>query len=283
MAIWQTKVGLALGGGAAKGAAHIGVLRALQQQNITLDAIAGTSVGAIIASLYAFGKTTDDIAEIARELNLSRISGFTLRKKGFSTSERLENILLEQLGDVQIQQAQIPLALVASNIRTGEKKIFTEGSVARAVAASAAIPGFFVPVEIDGEEYVDGGLLENVPISALTELGAKATIAAFLNQGEGYPAPQGILDVVSNALDIAINSKTIVQLRKADVVIDMNLRDFSRTDNRERTDELIDAGYQLAMAKKTQLAWCKYPKAVRSVLQTHCKIKYRLAQRKLNK
>lgn len=266
------KYGLALGGGAAKGAAHIGVLQALEEQKITLHAIAGTSVGAIIAAFYAFGKSTDDIYTIAESMSLSHISGFTLKKKGFSTTDRLESLLIEQLGDVNIEDAAIPLSIVASNIRTGKKQVFTEGNLAKAVAASAAVPGLFIPVEINGEEFVDGGLLENVPVSPLKTMGANLIIAVDLDGGDGFEAPNDVLDVLSNALDIAINSKTKAQLKQANIRLCLNLREFSRTDNRERTAELVTVAYQYANKKLQRMRWYKHFPLLQGIWRFYRKI-----------
>lgn len=266
------KYGLALGGGAAKGAAHIGVLQALEEQGITLHAIAGTSVGAIIAAFYAFGKSTDDIYTIAESMSLSHISGFTLKKKGFSTTDRLESLLVEQLGNVNIEDAAIPLSVVASNIRTGKKQVFTEGNLAKAVAASAAVPGLFIPVEINGEEFVDGGLLENVPVSPLKTMGANMVIAVDLDGGDGFEAPNDVFDVLSNALDIAINSKTKAQLKQANIRLYLNLREFSRTDNRDRTAELVAVAYLHAKKKLQRIRWYKHFPLLQGIWRFYRKI-----------
>lgn len=246
---------MALGGGAAKGAAHIGVLRAFEEKEITIDAMAATSVGAIIGAFYAFGLSVDKISEIAKGMSLSHVSGFTLKKKGFSTTERLQALIEEHLGQVDLADAKIPLAIVATNIRTGKKAVFTQGNLAKIVAASAAIPGLFIPVEIDGEEYVDGGLSENVPVSALKQFGVMASVAVDLDGGDSYPVPESFLDVLTNSLDIAINSKTRMQLKKADIVVCLNLRSFSRTDNREQTEELIRIAYDASMQSLEKLRW----------------------------
>lgn len=272
MSLFRSKIGLALGGGAAKGAAHIGVLKALEEQNIQLHGIAGNSVGAVIAALYAFGKTTDEIHNAARDISVGAVSGFTLKKKGFSTTERLQSLLHEQLGDVNIEDAKIPLAVVATHLTSGEKTVFTKGNLAKAVAASAAVPGFFVPVEIDGVEYVDGVLVENVPVSALKPLGANVVIAVNLNGGEGYPAPVGVVDVIISAFDIAINTKTNSQLRDANVVIALDLRRYSRTDNREQTDELVDLGYQATYRSKDRIRWCLYTPLLQMLLRFYQQI-----------
>lgn len=258
MSLFRSRIGLALGGGAARGAVHIGVLKALEEQAIPLYAISGTSIGAAIAALYAFGKSTDEIHAFARDMSMGSVSGFTLKKKGFSTTERLQKILIEQLGDVVIEDAHIPLAIVATNLRSGEKAVFTSGNLAKAVAASSAVPGLFVPVEIAGQEYVDGVLVENVPVSALKPLGANVAIAVNLSGGVNYPAAVSVMDVINSAFDIAINSKTKTQLRDANVVIALDLRNYSRMDNREKTDELVYLGYQAAHYKMERIRWCLY-------------------------
>jgi len=258
MSLFRSKIGLALGGGAARGAVHIGVLKALEEQNIPLHAISGTSIGAAIAAFYAFGKSVDEIHAIAREISMGSVSGFTLKKKGFSTTERLQKLLVDVLGDVAIEDAKIPLAIVATNLLTGEKTIFTEGNLAKAVAASSAVPGLFVPVEIDGQEYVDGVLVENVPVSALKPLGANVIIAVNLSGGVNYPAAVSVIDVINNAFDIAINTKTQSQLRDANVVVDLDLRYYSRIDNREKTDELVYLGYQATHHRMERIRWCLY-------------------------
>lgn len=258
MSLFRSKIGLALGGGAARGAVHIGVLKALEEQAIPLHAISGTSIGAVIAALYAFGKSSDEIHAIARDLSMGSVSGFTLQRKGFSTTERLQSLLIEQLGDVDIEDANIPLAIIATNILSGEKAVFTQGNLAKAVAASSAVPGLFVPVEIQGKEYVDGVLVENVPVSALKKLGANVAIAVNLSGGVGYPATTSVMDVINNAFDIAINTKTETQLRDANVVIALDLRYYSRMDNREKTDELVYLGYQATEQRMERIRWCLY-------------------------
>ena len=254
----RSRVGLALGGGAAKGAAHIGVLRALDEQSIKIEAISGTSVGAAIAALYAFDKSLEDIYQLAQGMTAAKISRFTLKRKGFSSTERIRQLLIEQLGNVNIEEASIPLAIIAADIRTGDKKVFRKGSVADAVAASAAIPGIFIPVEIDGHEYVDGGIVENVPVSPLRAMGANTVIAVNLNGVQRYPVPQNALDVVSNALDIAINSRTWMQVQAANVHIALDLKQYSLTDNRDRTDELIDVAYQETRRHIGRIQWQRH-------------------------
>lgn len=255
--LFNTTIGLALGGGAAKGVAHIGVLKALEDANIEVDYIAGTSVGAMIAALYAFKVDVETIGSLARRLTMSKVTSFKLNKTGFFSTESLRELMLEYVGDVAIEDATIPLSIVATDINSGEEIILTSGSVVDAVCASAAIPGIYIPVEINGRTLVDGGLVQNVPIEALQTAGAGVTIASHLNSVSHYQEISHVLDVMRNAFEIAVSQHTQDQLKEADLLISMDLSDFSLRDNTERYDELFNIGHQAATVQLTKLAWYK--------------------------
>lgn len=252
--LFNTTIGLALGGGAAKGVAHIGVLKALEDANIEVDYIAGTSVGAMIAALYAFKVDVETIGSLARRLTMSKVTSFKLNKTGFFSTESLRELMLEYVGDVAIEDAAIPLSIVATDINSGEEIILTSGSVVDAVCASAAIPGIYIPVEINGRTLVDGGLVQNVPIEALQTAGAGVTIASHLNSVSHYQEISHVLDVMRNAFEIAVSQHTQDQLKEADLLISMDLSDFSLRDNTERYDELFNIGHQAATVQLTKLA-----------------------------
>jgi NTE family protein len=131
--LFNTKVGVALGGGGAKGVAHIGVLKALEDADTKIDYLAGTSVGAMVASMYAFNLSIETISNIARDLSLAQITTFKLNKTGFFSADPLKEILIEHLGDANIEDAAIPLSIIATDLNTGEEVIFTQGSFADAV------------------------------------------------------------------------------------------------------------------------------------------------------
>jgi NTE family protein len=253
--LFNTTIGLALGGGAAKGVAHIGVLKALEDADIEVDYIAGTSVGAMIAALYAFKVDVETIGSLARRLTMSKVTSFKLNKTGFFSTESLRELMLEYVGDVAIEDAAIPLSIVATDINSGEEIILTSGSVVDAVCASAAIPGIYIPVEINGRTLVDGGLVQNVPIEALQT--ACVTIASHLNSVSHYQEISHVLDVMRNAFEIAVSQHTQDQLKEADLLISMDLSDFSLRDNTERYDELFNIGHQAATVQLTKLAWYK--------------------------
>ncbi|MBT3618798.1 MAG: patatin-like phospholipase family protein [Porticoccaceae bacterium] len=255
--LFNTTIGLALGGGAAKGVAHIGVLKALEDADIEVDYIAGTSVGAMIAALYAFKVDVETIGSLARRLTMSKVTSFKLNKTGFFSTESLRELMLEYVGDVAIEDAAIPLSIVATDINSGEEIVLTSGSVVDAVCASAAIPGIYIPVEINGRTLVDGGLVQNVPIEALQTAGAGVTIASHLNSVSHYQEISHVLDVMRNAFEIAVSQHTHDQLKEADLLISMDLSDFSLRDNTERYDELFNIGHQAATVQLTKLAWYK--------------------------
>ena len=254
---FNTRIGLALGGGAAKGIAHIGVLKAFEEEQIRIHCISGTSVGALVASYHAFGRPPESILSICSTLNLSRILNFTFERGGLFSTDNIREMIHRDLGDCRIEEADIPLAICATDIETGEQKIFRKGNLADAVCASMAVPGLFVPVEIDGRILVDGGLVENVPISPLAKMGAGITVAVDLSYVSRYPKPEDTLDVISNAINIGIDFNTRKQLKKADVAVPLDLSDYSLTNNADRVDELYREGYRPMKKKIQRVLWYK--------------------------
>ena len=255
MNLFNTKVGVALGGGGAKGVAHIGVLKALEEANVKIDYLAGTSVGAMVASLYAFNVDTDSISNLARRLTISDITTFKLSKTGFFTTELLRKLLIEYVGDVNIEDASIPLAIVATDINTGEAVIFRQGSLADAVCASASIPGIYIPMNLNGRTLVDGGLVQNVPVQPVKDMGAGVIIASHLSSVDSYEEPENVLDVMRNAFEIAVSQHTKGEVEMADLLIAMDLSDFSLRDNTERHDELYAIGYESAKEQLSKFTW----------------------------
>jgi NTE family protein len=253
--LFNTKVGLALGGGGAKGVAHIGVLKALEDARVKPDYIAGTSVGAMVAAMYAFNVSIKTIANVARDLTLAQITTFKLSKTGFFTADPLKEILIEYLGEAKIEDAVIPLAIVATDLKTGEEVIFTHGPLADAVCASASIPGVYIPLKMGERTLVDGGIVQSVPVGAVKAMGAGVIIASQLGGVGVYEEPKNVLDVMRNAFDIALSHRTKEEVKEADLLIAMDLREFSIADNTERYDELFTIGYDSATKELTKMAW----------------------------
>ncbi|NMT64386.1 patatin-like phospholipase family protein [Marinobacter orientalis] len=269
---FNTRIGLALGGGAAKGIAHIGVLKAFEEEKIRIHCISGTSAGALIASYYAFGRPAESILSICSTLNLSRIINFTLKRGGLFSTDSIREMIHRDLGDCRIEDAGIPLAICATDIETGEQLIFREGNLADAVCASMAVPGLFVPVEVDGRILVDGGLVENVPLSPLAKMGAGITVAIDLSHVSRYPKPVDTLDVISNAINIAIDFSTRKQLKKADIAVPLDLSGYSLTNNADCVEELYMEGYRPMQKKIRQVLWYKRMNVVISLVKAVGKV-----------
>ncbi len=239
------KIGLALGGGAVLGAAHVGVLKAFIESEIEIQALAGSSIGALIATLYAFGTDPDEIAALAKEMNWLDVSSFTFSKLGLLSNDKIGKLIRDKVGNKNIEDSPIPLAMIATNISSGGHVILNKGPLHQAVMASTCVPGLFKPVEIDGRLLVDGGLVENVPVSPLEKMGCRTIVGVDLNANREYQEPDDLVDVLLNAMDIAIDHSAQVQTREAELIIAPNMNAFSRTDA-GAIDELIEEGYTAA-------------------------------------
>lgn len=241
------KLGIALGGGAALGAAHVGILKALFEKGIKPDFISGTSIGAFVAAHIAFGTSIEKLEEIALDLDWLDITGFKLSKLGILSNERLGKSILDQLGRVSIEDAEIPLSMIATDISTGKKVVLNEGPLYKAVMASTCLPGVFTPVEWDDMLLVDGVLCENVPVSPLREMGAKDIIAVDLTTNREYKRPDDMVDVLVNTFDIGLNNMIKEQIQDDKIfMIQPKLSAFNKADT-SQTGKLIDEGYQAGL------------------------------------
>ncbi|PIE43771.1 MAG: patatin [Gammaproteobacteria bacterium] len=253
----NTSIGLALGGGAARGLAHIGVLKAFEEEGIKISYLSGTSIGALVASYYAFGKSIDELMRIGANLHLKKVINFTLKKRGVFSTAGIRELIERDIGDVCIEQARLPLAICTTDIVSGKQVVFRKGNLADAVCASVAVPGLFVPVEIGGHLLVDGGIVENVPVSPLEPMGAGIIVAIDLNGVQHYPEPDDMLDVISNAIDIGMDLRTQDQLKKADITVSLDLSAYNRIGNNDRAEELVMEGYRPMKHKINTLLWYK--------------------------
>lgn len=238
-------LGLALGGGGALGSAHIGILRLFEEKGLKVDYIAGTSIGALIAALYAFGRDWKEMQKIAMELNWLDISGLSLSKYGVLSNRNLGKLLTKYIGEATFEEAQIPLAVIAANIASGEKVILDKGPVVPAVMASTSIPGIFNPVKIDDQLLVDGGIVESVPVSPLKKMGAQFIIAVDLNAKYPTNNPGNIVDILLNSYTFTLLSAAKLQTREADLLIQPDMSSFNKVRIRQ-AKKLIETGYQEA-------------------------------------
>jgi NTE family protein len=239
------RIGLALGGGTALGFAHIGVLQAFEDGGVPIDFISGTSAGAIIGSLYAFGVSFKDIEDEAKNLNWKKAAKIHPSKLGIATNDAVRKILEKHIGKkADIIDAKIPLAIVATDIESGAKIIFRSGNVVDAVLASSCLPGLFAPVQIQGMMLVDGGIVENVPVSPLKGMGADIIVGVNLLRYRKYLKPENIMGVLSNSFDM-INHKISTQPRPdgAHILIEPDLSGYYMGDI-NKWQEIADCGYK---------------------------------------
>jgi NTE family protein len=227
------KVGLALGGGAARGLAHIGVLEVLEKEGIPVDLIAGTSAGAVAGALYAQGKSAGQIKELALDTGWRRLVSLidlALPRSGFIEGARIKNQLKAIIGDISFSDLKIPLSCLATDISSGEEVVINDGSVLEAVRASISVPVIFTAVKRGGRYLVDGGLVNPVPVSTVRQMGADLVIAVNvippmgvrLQPGKEAKAP-GIFQAMLHSLYIATYSLVMSSLAEADIVIEPRL------------------------------------------------------------
>jgi NTE family protein len=260
----RPRLGLALSGGGTRGYAHIGVLKALEDNGIRPDFLSGTSIGAFAAALYAFDIPLKDILEIAKGMAPVHVSKLKLSRLALFSNEELGRLIQSRIGKALIEDSPIPLAIITVDIENGVKVVLHQGEVAPAVMASNAVPGLYRPITIDGRMLVDGGIAEDVPISPLRPMGADIVVAVNLSAERRYSKPDNIIDVILNAFDVAIDEGTKVQVRAADVLIEPRLSDFPRMDV-SRIDELVAEGYRSAEAAVGKIRhFLDHPRELRS-------------------
>jgi NTE family protein len=238
------RVGIALGGGGARGFAEIGVLRVLEQERIPVAAVAGTSVGALVGALYADTGRVLDAEFHAVALHEAEVFDYALSSVlsgGLIKGDALEEFLRTRLRNQTIEGMALPFAAVAVDLRTGQPMIFTQGPVAPAVHASAAIPGVFVPVTIDGKAYVDGGVVDPVPADAARKLGAEVVIAVAIPPDIPQETPTNPLVIAYRAVTIMASLIGELRAREADVVIRPEVGDVAFDDFSQKK-RLIEAG-----------------------------------------
>jgi len=235
-------VGLALGGGFARGFAHLGVLQVLEESHIPISHIAGTSVGSILGAAYASGAPLARIIETCRTLRFRDIARWRVSRLGLASNHRLENLIERVFDSRHFEDLRIPLAAVATDLSSGEPVVFTQGNLADAIRASCAFPGLFEPVEIGTRCLADGGLVAPVPTRAARDLGAATVIGISVGVQDGHRgAPTNIFQVVSRAVSAAQKHQLEVWERHADLILRPDVQSLA-WDDFHRADEAIAAG-----------------------------------------
>jgi NTE family protein len=235
-------IGLALGGGFARGFAHLGVLRVLEENQIPISHIAGTSVGSILGAAYASGAPLSRIISTCRTLRFRDIARWRVSRLGLASNHRLGDLIERVFESRQFEDLRIPFAAVATDLSTGEPVVFTQGNLVDAIRASCAFPGLFQPVEIGTRCLADGGLVAPVPTRAAREMGATSVLGISVGMHDGFRgAPTNIFQVVSRAVSAAQKHQLEVWERYADLVLRPEVHSLA-WDDFDRAEEAIAAG-----------------------------------------
>jgi NTE family protein len=236
----KVKIGLALGGGAAKGFAHIGVIKVLEGAGIVPDVITGTSAGSVVGSLYASGLNGVQLQQRAMALDQADLTDWTLSTKGVLKGEKLQNWINAQVGNKPLEKLPRPFGAVATELDSGRKVVFRVGNTGQAVRASASIPNVFLPVKIGGKRYVDGGLVSPVPVSAAREMGAQFVIAVDITARPKPGKAVGFLSMLDQSLNIMNGPALALELKQADVVIRPDVLDIGSADFDSRNQAILE-------------------------------------------
>jgi NTE family protein len=224
------KIALVLGGGAARGFAHIGVIKALEAQGIVPDIVVGTSAGSVVGALYASGMSGFELQNVALKMEEDMVVDWTLPNRGVLKGEALQGFINQKVKNLTIQKLPKPLGVVATDLQSGELVLFRRGDTGIAVRASSAVPGVFQPVEIGGRDYVDGGLTSPVPAQSARTMGADFVIAVDISNVSRRDRLSGTLDVLLQTFAIMGHAISRHELEDADVVIRPKTSAVSSTD-----------------------------------------------------
>ncbi|MGD6816293.1 patatin-like phospholipase family protein [Metabacillus sp. 84] len=223
----EPKIGLALGSGGARGFAHLGVIKVLTDEGIPIHMIAGSSMGALVGSFYAAGLEIKSLYQIAAAFKRSYYLDVTIPKMGFIAGEKIKGLIRAFTKGNNIEDLNIPLAIVATDLCTGEKVVFKKGPVAEAVRASIAIPGIFVPETVNGRMLVDGGVVDRVPVSVAREMGADIVISVDVSVVKKQESITSIFDVIMQSLDIMQDELVHHRALASDIMLRPKVAKFS--------------------------------------------------------
>ncbi len=213
------KIALALGGGAARGFAHIGVIKALEAHGIVVDMVVGTSAGSLVGALYAGGYGGLDLQRAALQMDDTVIADWSLPDRGFIKGEALQNFVNQAVQNRPLEKLNKPFATVVTDLQSGGSVVFRTGNTGMAVRASSSVPGVFQPVAINGREYVDGGLVSPVPVRAARGMGADVVIAVDISNQPRFGKTRDSIDIMLQAFAIMGQSIAGFELIEADIVI----------------------------------------------------------------
>jgi NTE family protein len=246
------RIGLALGGGAARGFAHIGVLQVLEENGIKPDLVVGTSAGSLVATLYASGKTPNELNAMAMTLDESSITDWVFPGRSLLKGEALAKFIRTQTGGKAIEAMRLPLGIVAADLKSGQAILFRRGDPGTAVRASSAVPAVFEPVKIEGREYIDGGAVSPVPVRFARQMGAELIIAVDISAiPEGQPT-RGAVDILLQTFNIMGHAISQYEMADADVVVRPKLQGVGSADFSARRLSIL-AGREAMLTVLPQL------------------------------
>ncbi len=251
------KIALALGGGAARGFAHIGVIKALEAHGIVPDIVVGTSAGALVGALYAGGYGGFDLQRVALQMDDTIIADWSLPDRGFIKGEALQSFVNRAVQNRTLDKLNKPFATVVTDLQSGEMVVFRSGNTGMAVRASSSVPGVFQPVSISGREYVDGGLVSPVPVRAARQLGAELVIAVDISNKPRFGKTRDSIDIMLQTFAIMGQSIATYELLEADIVIRPDTGQMRGTDFDGRHQAIIEgekAGLAAIAAIKRRIA-----------------------------
>lgn len=252
----KIKIGLALGGGAARGFAHIGVIKALESQGINADIVTGTSAGSVVGALYAAGNSGFALQKMAFDMDEAAISDWALplfgKSSGVLKGEALQSYVNKAVGGASLEKLKIPFGVVATDLKNGQPILFQRGNTGLAVRASSAVPGVFQPVVIAGHTYVDGGLVAPVPVRFARDMGADFIIAVNISSQTDSQKAISSMEVLMQTFAIMGQRINQFELKDADVVIQPSLGTMKGNDFNSRNQAIL-AGEQATFAVMAQL------------------------------
>ena len=268
----KLKIGLALGGGAAKGFAHIGVIKMLEASGIHPDVVAGTSAGSVVGALYASGMDAFALQETAFGLDEAKIRDVRLFSGGLVQGQALQDYVNQLVQHQSIEKLKIPFAAVSTELETGTRIVFVRGNTGQAVRASSSIPGVFEPTEIRGRHYVDGGVVSPIPVDAARQLGADFVIAVDISTRPSGSNPQGMMNILGQSISIMGQQLAAQETARADVVIRPRLAGIGPIDFEQKNQAILE-GERAALAAipliRARLAAMAATRATAAATPTH--------------
>ncbi len=248
----KIRIGLALGGGAAKGFAHIGVIKMLEANGFEPEVVSGTSAGSVVGALYASGMDVFQMQKNAVALDEASIRDVGLFAGGLVKGQKLQDYVNTMVGGRGIEKMKRPFAAVATTLQNGQRIVFTRGNTGQAVRASCSIPGVFEPVKIGEFHYIDGGIVSPVPVDAARQLGAEFVIAVDISSKAAGKTPGSLLGVVNQSIMIMGQKLGEQEMARADIIIRPNVNDIGPADFEQRSNAILE-GERAALAVMPQI------------------------------